>query len=67
MPSIIVNGNVVEWEEGMTVRRVLHKMNYTFRMLVIRVNGKLVKKEDWDHTLVPPEAEVSVYHLISGG
>ncbi len=58
---------MVEWEEGMTVRRVLSKMNYTFRMLVIKVNGELVKKEYWDSFLVPPGAEVSVFHLISGG
>ncbi len=51
----------------MTVRRVLSKMNYTFRMLVIKVNGELVKKEYWDSYLVPPGAEVSVFHLISGG
>jgi thiamine biosynthesis protein ThiS len=51
----------------MTVRAVLHAMNYSFRMLVIKVDGKLVKKEDWDSTPVPRGAEVSVYHLISGG
>ncbi len=67
MPQITVNGNRIGWEEGMTVRRVLEKMNYTFRMLVIKVNGVLVKKENWDTHLVPPEADVSVYHLISGG
>jgi thiamine biosynthesis protein ThiS len=67
MDMITVNGNIIEWEEGMTVRRVLQRMNYTFRMLVIRVDGKLVKKEDYDHTPVPPGANVSVYHLISGG
>ncbi len=67
MHSITVNGHRIEWEEGMTLRRVLERMNYTWRLLVIRVNGTLVRKEAWDTTLIPPDAEVSVFHLLSGG
>ncbi|MDD4222979.1 MAG: sulfur carrier protein ThiS [Candidatus Cloacimonetes bacterium] len=67
MPGITVNGHQIPWQEGMTVRDVLTAMNYTFRMLVIKIDGQLVKKQDWDCTLVPAGAEVSVIHLISGG
>lgn len=67
MSTITVNGNTVEWNEGMTVRDVLTVMNYTFRMLVIKINGTIVKKENWDTCLVPVGAEVSVIHLMSGG
>lgn len=67
MSTITVNGNTVEWNEGMTVRDVLTVMNYTFRMLVIKVNGTVVKKENWDTHVVPEGADVSVIHLMSGG
>jgi thiamine biosynthesis protein ThiS len=67
MQTIIVNGQQLAWEEGMTVLKVLEKMNYSWRMLVIRINGNLVKKEAWETTLVPAGADVSVYHLLSGG
>ncbi|GEM_PF-116297 len=67
MKTITVNGNQVEWEEGMTVSSLLNKMNYTFKMLVVKLNGVLVKKEQYDTTLVPEGAEVSIIHLISGG
>ncbi len=67
MPQIIVNGNPLDWEEGMTVRRLLQIKRYSFGMLVIRINGTLVKKADYDSTLVPPGADVMVYHLMSGG
>lgn len=67
MKQITVNGHQVPWEEGMTVRRVLEVMNYTFRMLVIKIDGQLVKKEDWDYAPVPAGADVKVIHLISGG
>ncbi len=67
MAEIVVNGHQVEWEEGMTVQRVLDRMNYSWRMLVIKVNGTLVRKEAWSSTLVPPGADVCVFHLLSGG
>ena len=67
MSKITVNGNTVEWNEGMTVRDVLTVMNYTFRMLVIKVNGNIVKKENCDTCSVPPGADVRVIHLMSGG
>lgn len=67
MNNINVNGNTVEWEEGLSVAALLTKMNYTFRMLVIKINGKLVKKGSYETTLIPAGADVSVIHLISGG
>lgn len=67
MQTITVNGNTVEWEPGLTVTALLAKMNYTFRMLVVKVNGSLVKKDCYAETLVPAGAEVAVIHLISGG
>lgn len=67
MKTITVNDNIIDWEAGLTVRGVLKKMNYSFRMLVIKVNGKLIKKDEYDTALVPEGAEVLVIHLISGG
>jgi len=67
MQTIKVNGKLIAWEEGMTVRRVLQVMNYTFPMLVIKIDGKLVKRADYDHTPVPEGADLMVYHMISGG
>ncbi len=67
MQTITVNGNTVNWEEGMTIASLLTKLNYTFKMLVIKVNGTLIKKDSYDQTLVPPGADVAIIHLISGG
>ena len=64
MNTITVNGNTIEWEEGMTIQDVLHKMKYSFRMLVIKIDGKLVKKADYAVTTVPAGADVQVIHLI---
>jgi sulfur carrier protein len=67
MHTITVNGNQIDWEEGLTISRLLVKMNYTFRMLVIKMNGTLVKKNQYETTSVPDGADVAIIHLISGG
>ncbi len=67
MKQITVNGYKIDWQEGMTITDVLQKMNYTFKMLVIKVNGELVRKKDYDSTTIPAGADVKVIHLISGG
>ncbi len=64
---ITVNGQEVEWEEGMNVTRLLEKMGYNFPMLVIKVNGEVVKKDQWDDFLIPDGAEVKAIHLFGGG
>jgi len=67
MSKITVNGNSVEWRENFTVRAVLKHMNYTFKMLIVKVNGQLVKKDQYDKYLIPRDADVKVIHLIGGG
>lgn len=64
---ITVNNRPVVWEEGMTVTRLLEKMNYTFRLLVVKINGRLVKRKDYDRTEIPSSADVKVLHLVAGG
>ncbi|MFO7979445.1 MAG: sulfur carrier protein ThiS [Candidatus Aminicenantes bacterium] len=65
--TITINNKTVEWEEDMTVTRLLEVMNYTFKMLVVKVNGQLVKRKDYDKVVVPKNADVKVLHLVAGG
>ena len=45
---------------------ILHK-NFTFRLLVTKVNGRLVKKDDRNNFIIRDGDEVHVLHMISGG
>ena len=51
----------------MTIDVILKKMNYTFKMLVVKVNGKLIKKAEFGTITIPAAADVKIIHLISGG
>ena len=67
LKMITVNGDKLDWHEGMTIRDILNAKNYTFKMLVTKVDGVLVKRTDYDTATVQDQADVKVIHLISGG
>jgi thiamine biosynthesis protein ThiS len=51
----------------MTVRDILKRRNYIWRMIAVFVNGELVPKAKYDTHQVPDDAEVKVIHQIAGG
>jgi len=67
MKTIMLNNRSFEWEENLTISGIMKKKNFTFKMLVVKVNGKLIRKENYATTVVPENADVKIIHLISGG
>jgi sulfur carrier protein len=68
MMKITVN-NTPETVGGnsLTVNQLLQLKNYTFKMLIVKINGSLVQKGDYDTAVIHEGDDVSVLHLISGG
>ena len=64
---ITVNGNELEWEEGMTVALVLERMKYTSHLILVKVNGEVVPQTSFSEAAVPDGAVVEAIHLIGGG
>ena len=66
--EIILN-NTLETIPGdeMTIGELLRFKNFTFRLIITRVNGRLVRKEDREGYIIRAGDEVMVLHLISGG
>jgi len=65
--QITVNNRVVDWEANMTVEMLLKQMNYTYKLIIVKVNDELVKREDYAIKVIPQNADVKVIHLIAGG
>ena len=53
--------------KSLTISELLKYKNFTFRLLVIKINGKLVKREEYDTAVVRDGDHVVVMHLVSGG
>jgi len=50
-----------------TVNELLALKKFTFKMLVIKVNGKLIRKSEYETMMVNEGDDVMVLHLVSGG
>lgn len=66
--QIILNNRPETFEEDMlTFDELIKKKNYTFKLLVTKLNGNLVKKEARAITHIRDGDNALVLHLISGG
>ncbi|MBI5540089.1 MAG: sulfur carrier protein ThiS [Bacteroidia bacterium] len=66
--EITLNNNIETFEsESFNITELLKLKNFTFKMLVIKVNDKVVKREEYDSVFVKNGDNVNVIHLISGG
>ena len=64
---IKVNNRNVDWEEGMTVQRLIKKMNYSYPILIVKINNEHVPKEKYADTPIQNGDDVKVIHPIAGG
>jgi sulfur carrier protein len=66
---VIILNNKSEFFDGdeLSVNQLLKQKKFTFKMLIIKINGRLIKKNEFDSTMVKDGDDVMVLHLISGG
>ncbi|MCK5396755.1 MAG: sulfur carrier protein ThiS [Thermoplasmata archaeon] len=65
--SIEVNSQPTEWVEDETIKQLLKRMNYTFPLVVVKIDGQVIPKAKYSETIIPDNSNVEVIHLISGG
>jgi thiamine biosynthesis protein ThiS len=53
--------------EEITVQELITLKNFTFKLLVTKVNDHLIKKDERDKARISDGDKVDIIHLISGG
>lgn len=57
----IIEGDVFSISQIMVIK------SFKFRMLVVRLNDRLIKKDEYETTLVKDGDDLKIIHLVSGG
>jgi thiamine biosynthesis protein ThiS len=66
--KIVLNNNPEEFDQDvMTVSELLKAKTFTFKMLIVRINGDLIKKDAYNTATIRDKDDVMVLHLVSGG
>ena len=50
-----------------SVEQLIELKNFTFKMLVVKINKRLIQKGDYSDTIIKDGDDVTVLHLVSGG
>lgn len=64
---ITAKGEQLDWHPGISVQDVLDALGYRFPLVMVRVDGQLVKKSQWKTFAVPDGASVEVRPVVAGG
>jgi thiamine biosynthesis protein ThiS len=64
---IEVNGKEIDFVKNETVKQLLKRMKYTFPLVVVKINDKVVPRQHFPEVVVPDNSKISVIHMISGG
>jgi thiazole synthase/sulfur carrier protein len=65
--TIKVNGKEVKWIKDETVKELLNRIKYTFPLVVVKINDKVIPRSDFSKVKIPDDSKISVIHMISGG
>lgn len=66
--KITLNGEEALFaSDSMTVTQLLEEKKFSFRLRIIKINGRLIKKDQYDTELINNGDEVQVIYLMSGG
>ncbi len=65
--TVTVNGRAVEWEDQMTIQRLLEKMKFSHRLFIVKMNKNIIKKELYSTQIVPENAHLTIMRLLAGG
>lgn len=50
-----------------SISQIMVIKSFKFRMLVVRLNDQLIKKEEYETTYVKDGDDLKIIHLVSGG
>jgi sulfur carrier protein len=66
--NITLNNEPLTTEgESITVARLLELKKYTFKLRIVKINGRLINRDSYDEEVVRDGDDVQVIYLMSGG
>ncbi len=66
--KIFLNNRTEEFEmESFTISEMLILKKFSFKMKIIKLNGALIPKEEYDSTIINDGDNVQMLYLMSGG
>ena len=64
---ILLNGDRRDLAPGTTVKSLLELLGLDARIVAVELNRKVVKRDRYEASVIPPDAEVEIVSFVGGG
>jgi thiamine biosynthesis protein ThiS len=64
---VTVKDRQIPWRENMTLRDALREIGYDVPAIIVRVDGRTVRRREWDTCLLEDNARVHIHRMAVGG
>ena len=64
---IKVNNNLMSWEKGLTVEKLLRENNFLIHLSIVKINGQLINKRSFNTQIINDNDDIKIIHLVAGG
>lgn len=66
--KIILNNREEEFlRDTLTVKEMLELKKFSFKMRIIKINGELISRDQYDSTVIKDGDNIQMLYLMSGG
>ena len=64
---IKINDNLMSWEKGLTVEKLLRENNFLIHLSIVKINGQLINKRSFNTQIINDNDDIKIIHLVAGG
>ena len=64
---ILINGEVKECEEGISLSALLDLLELPPQRIAVELNRAVVRRVDWKSTVLRDEERLEIVHFVGGG
>ena len=65
--TITINGEIKELESEVNLSRLLELFSLPPQRVAVELNREVVRKNDWDVTIVKDDDRIEIVHFVGGG
>jgi sulfur carrier protein len=65
--QIVVNGKKLDIQDGLSVNGLLKELRVEDKVMAVAINMEIVKKDNWDTTLLKDGDKLELLHFVGGG
>ena len=65
--EVKINGSVNDIQDNSSIKDVLTARKLPEDILIIEVNGEIIKREKWESCILRPQDTIEIIRIIGGG